>query len=135
MAHMDRWTHPALHRVALTDPMLNDGLDGLGDMGIWQEIVGFGLDFLDKKNQLDAQKDQLKAQMAAAQTAKEVAQLQLQAAQAQKAAAIAKAEADAKAVATRQTTFGLDVSKFILPIAIGGGAILLFMLTMKKRKK
>ena len=135
MAHMDRWTHPALHRVALTDPMLTDGLDGLGDMGIWQEIVGFGLDFLDKKNQLDAQKDQIKAQLAAAQTAKEVAQLQLQAAQAQKAAAIAKAEADAKAVATRQTTFGLDVSKFILPVAIGGGAILLFMLTMKKRKK
>ena len=135
MAHMDRWTHPALHRVELTDPMLTDGLDGLGDMGIWQEIVGFGLDFLETKSQLDAQKDQLKAQMAAAQTAKEVAQLQLQAAQAQKAAAVVKAEADAKAAATKQSTFGLNVGKFIVPIAVGGGAILLFMLTMKKRKK
>ena len=130
---MDRWTHPALHRVELTDPMLTDGLDGLGDLGLWQEIVGFGLDFLDKKGQLDAQKEQIKAQLAAAQTAKEVAQLQLQTAQAQKAAAVAKAEADAKAAATRQTTFGLDVGKMIIPIAIGGGALILMMVMTRKK--
>ena len=149
MASMDPWTHPALHKVTPIDPMLTDGLESMGQdipfiepekgLGVWTtalttQIIGAGLDFLSTSKQLDLQKDQIAAQLVAAQKAKEVALLQLEAAKVQREAAAAQATADAKAAEARSAGFGLDVGKLILPVAIAGGVALLFFMKGKKKK-
>lgn len=134
MARMDVWTHPALaQQTPLTDPNLMDGLESIGDMGVWAELVGAGLDFLGRKKELEVQEDALKIQLAAAQKAKEVAQLELQAAQAQRETAALEAAASEKRAQAKTAAFGLDVGGLMMPVAIAG-AVLLFMMTTKKRR-
>ena len=144
-ASMDRWTHPALHKVVPLDPMLMDGLEAMGNsaggtwtaqpeqqqLGLWGEIISSGLDFIGKSKELDLQKDQLKAQLAAAQEMKAAAALKLEAAKIDREAMQIQAVANTKAQQVSTAGFGLDVGKLILPIAAAGG-VLLFMLLRKR---
>lgn len=136
MARMDRWTHPSLARQApILDAQLMDGLESMGDMGVWAEVLGAGLDFLGKKKELEVQEDALKVQLQAAQKAKEVAQLQLQAAQAARETAALEAAADKKRAEARTAGFGLDVGGMMMPVLLAGGVALLFFMNQRRRRR
>ena len=104
--------------------------DELGALGIeWASIIGSGLDFLGTKKQLDAQKDSLKVQLAAAEKKRQVALLELEAAKVRReATALAvKAQAQQTVAAKAASPLGFTIAGVGLPVLIGG-ALLLFRL-------
>ena len=136
MARMDRWTHPSLAtRAPILDPNLMDGLESMGDMGVWAEVLGAGLDFLGKKKELEVQEDALKVQLQAAQKAKEVAQLQLAAAQAQRETAALEAAADKKRAEAKVAGFGLDVGGMMMPVLLAGAVAVMFFMQRGRRRR
>lgn len=113
------------HLELYEDAYLNDELGSLGFA--WSTVIGSGLDFLGKKKQLDAQKDALKAQLAGAEKARQVALLQLEAAKVAKEAAQLTATANAaKAKASAAASpLGFNIAGIGLPVIIGGALLAL----------